>query len=101
MIPYRQILCDLEQVKIKEKTEEYKNNIIRPYLKIIRDNTLLRLRKGKKGRPIKPNKNIERDDINILRNKELKRVRKELEKKGRPKLIVNCWKDELYNEYNK
>jgi len=99
MIPYRQILYELEQIKIKEK-KEFKNNI-RPYLTIIRDNMLLRLRKGKKGRPIKPNKNDTREYINILRNKELKRVRKELEKRGRPKLISNCWKEELYNEYSK
>ena len=45
MIPYRQILYELEQLKIKEK-KEFKNNI-RPYLTIIRDNMLLRLRKGK------------------------------------------------------
>lgn len=81
--------------------ENYKINIMRPCLNNIREIVLLRLRKGKKGRPKKIITANIRKNINNMREQELKRVRKELSKKGRPKLICNCLEEEIYNEYSK
>ena len=100
MLKYREFINSIKYNK-NHNIIEYKIKIMRPYLNIMRENVLIRLRKGKKGRPQKISTNNIRDDINTIRDNELKRVRKELSKIGRPKLIHNCLEEEVYNEYIK
>lgn len=99
MLKYREFINIIENIKMKQNTMEYKTQIMRPYLNNMRENVLIRLRKGKKGRPKKIITDNIREDINEMREQELKRVRKELLRRGRPKKIYNCLQEEVYNEY--